>query len=271
MMKHVLTVLLLACFTIGQTPSDSPRPIPIAQGIDQGNDQANTQKAQNILDQAIQALGGDAYMKIQDVSQEGRTYSFYHGRPNSDGLQFWRFSKYPDKERVELTKQRDVVEIVNGDKGYEVTYRGPRPQDEKNLKDYLKRRQYSLAWVLRGWLKEPGVALFYEDQTVAEGKTVDQVTVMNAKNQGVTLFIDSDTHLPLKKSFTWRDPNDKERNVEEETYANYRPAQGVMTPYTVTRYYNGDMSNQTFLTSATYNQNLSDSLFDASVPIQRKK
>ncbi|HEY1462738.1 MAG TPA: hypothetical protein VGF44_04910 [Terriglobales bacterium] len=225
-------------------------------------DQQNANKAKSLIDQAIKALGGDAYLNIQDVTQEGRTYSFHMGRSNSAGLEFWRFYKYPDKDRYELTKQRDIVELFNGDKAIEITYKGARRQDAKDVADYQRRHQYALDWVLRHWLTEPGIAFFYENQTVAEGKTVDQVTVMNADNDGVTLYFDVDTHLPVKKSFSWRDPTDKQRNVEEESYDNYRPTQGIMTPYTVTRYYNGDMSNQRFLTSVQYNQNLNDSLFD---------
>ena len=37
--------------------------------------------------------------------------------------------KFPDKERSELTKKRDVVYIENGDQGYEVTYKGTTLQD----------------------------------------------------------------------------------------------------------------------------------------------
>jgi len=81
----------------------------------------------------------------------------------------------------------------------------------------------------------------------------------------VTIDIDSDTHLPLKKTFSWRDPTDKERNVEEELYDNYRPVQGIMTPFSVIRFYNGDMSNERFLTAVTYNQGLSDSKFEAQI------
>ena len=33
-------------------------------------------------------------------------------------------SQYPDKERRELTKQRDVIYIYDGDKGYEKTFKG---------------------------------------------------------------------------------------------------------------------------------------------------
>jgi hypothetical protein len=87
---------------------------------------------------------------------------------------------------------------------------------------------------------------------------------MNARNQGVTLFLDASTHLPVKKSFSWRDPTDKERNVEEEIYDGYRLVQGVMTPFSITRFYNGDMSNQRFLSSVIYNKGLEDSLFNVS-------
>ena len=65
---------------------------------------------------------------------------------------------------------------------------------------------------------------------------------MNAHNEGVTMYVDIDDHLPVKKSFSWRDTTDKERNIEDEVYDNYREVQGVMTPHTVTRFYNGEMS-----------------------------
>jgi len=265
-MKIFLTIiiLVLATLAIGQSEMAPPsQSIPV--------DQENVHEAKAVLDQTIQALGGQAYLNIQDISQEGRTYSFYHGRPNSVGVVFWRFYRFPDKDRIELTKQRDVVYVYNGDKGYEVTYKGSRPQDPKDLTDYLRRRHYSLDWVLRKWLNEPGVALFYEGQTVTEGKTVEQVTVMNAHNEGVTLYLDTSDHLPVKKTFSWRDPADQQRNVAEEVFDNYRVIQGIPTPYTVTRTFNGDMSNQRFTTSVTYNQGISDSQFSPDTPAGQKK
>ncbi len=244
--------------------SPTPQNIP--------TDQANSQKARQVLDQAIQALGGQAYLNIADMKSEGRGYSFHHGQPNSLGTLFWRLKKYPDKERIELTKKRDIIEIYNGDKGYEVTYKGVRTLDQKDELDaYLRRRHYSLDAVFRQWLNQPGLALFYEGQTVAAQKQVEQVTIMNAKNEGVTLFIDIMTHLPVKKSFSWRDPTDKERNVEEEIFDNYRPIQNVMTPFDTTRVFNGEMSAQSFLTNASYNQGLSDSLFDPQAANSSKR
>jgi len=135
----------------------------------------------------------------------------------------------------------------------------------------LRRRHFSLDWVLRKWLLEPGVALFYEGQTVAEEKPVEQVTVMNAHNEGVTIYVNVDDHLPVKKSFSWRDTTDKERNIEDEVYDNYREVQGIMTPHTVTRFYNGDMSSQRFVTKVGYNQGVSDSQFDPAAATPGKK
>ena len=266
-MKYAFIALLLTVLAFGQEPpssgtneSDSSAASP-AQSIP--TDQANAQKAKAVLDQVIQALGGQAYLSISDMKFEGRGYSFHHGQPNSLGTVFWRFRKFPDKDRAEFTKKRDIIQIYNGDKGYEITYKGVRPLDQKDeLEAYLRRRHYSLDMVLREWLNQPGVAFFYEGQTVAAQKQTEQVTVMNNKNEAVTLYVDILTHLPVKKSFSWRDPTDKQRNVEEEIFDNYRAIQNIMTPFDTTRLFNNEMSAQSFLTGASYNQGLSDSLFD---------
>jgi len=256
-MKVFLPWILLALGVLAQAQTPSASSIPV--------DQQNANKARALLQQMIQALGGSAYMNIQDTELQGRTYSFYHGRPSSYGVDFWLFSKYPDKERFELTKKRDVVEIFNGDKGYEITYKGTRAQDPKDLADVVRRRLYSLPWVLRKWMNDPGTALFYDGAAVAAEKPTEQVSLINNKNQGVTIYIDSSTHLPVKKSFSWRDPTDRQRNTEDEVYDNYRPVQGIMTPFSVSRYYNGDMSNQRFVNSVTYNEGVPDSKFEAQV------
>lgn len=271
-MRYALTLLCLASLLPAQTaPAGGANPASSSASNSATSqtstplsaDQQNIRKAKAILDAGIQALGGQAYLTWQEQSSEGRGYSFHHGEPNSLGTLFWRFREYPDKERVELTKQRDVAEIFVGSKGYEVTYKGVRDLDPKDeLQPYLRRHHYSLDLVLREWLKQPDAALFYEGQTVAAQKETDQVTIMNNKNEAVTLNFDINTHLPVKKSFSWRDPTDQQRNTEEEIYDNYRPIQGVMTPFDVTRMYNGEMAAQSFLTAASYNQPLADNLFD---------
>ncbi len=260
-MRLFLVILILSAGSAAQGAAPSTAVSPSSQSAPIA--QENAAKARALLDQAIQALGGQAYLDIQDMTQQGRTYSFHRGEATSAGVLFWRFVKFPDKERVEVTKQRDIAYVYNGDKGYEITFKGTAGIESKLLDDFLRRREHSLEWVLRRWIHEPGVALFYDGPAVAADKPADQVSVLNTKNDSVTLYLDSSTHLPIKKMFTWRDPTDNLRNTEEEIYDAYRPTQSIMTPYSITRFYNGEMSNQRFLNTVTYNNGLNESLFEA--------
>jgi len=268
-MKTLIITLLFSTLAVAQgvTPEQTTAP-PSAQGAPAPTtvptDQENARKARALLNQAIQALGGEAYLTFVDMTQQGRTYSFYHGQPNSAGILFWRFYKYPDKERVELTKQRDVAYVITGYKGYEITYKGTTSQDPKVLADSLRRRAHSIEWVLRKWLAEPNIALFYDGPAVAAEKPADQITIMR-QDDSVTIYLDSNTHLPVKRSFSWRDPTDKLRNTEDEVYDNYRPVGAIKTPFSITRFLNGDMSNQRFLNSVSFNTGLNDSIFEASI------
>ena len=149
-----------------------------------------------------------------------------------------------------------------GNKGYEITYKGPHPVEPKDLEDYLRRRHYSLETVLRTWVNDPTVVLLYDGNAIAAQHPAFQVTLVNDKNESVTLYFDVDTHLPVKKTFEWRDPVDKQKNLEEEVYENYRAVSGIMAPYNYTRFFNGDMSNQRFLNSVTINQALDPAMFD---------
>lgn len=280
--NRFLALFLLLATAAAQTAGSAAKPAASVED-------ENARKARSRIDESIEALGGQAYLTFHEKTQDGRYYTFHHGESNSAGTPFGLLSKYPDKDRLEIIHLRnyhilwwtvgnvpikdknDIVVIYNGDQGYEITYKGTRTLDANELADYLRRRRHSLDWVLRKWLAEPGVALFYEGPTVAEQKAVEQVTITNSRNETVTLFIDANTHLPVKKTFSWRDPTDRQRNVEDEVYDKYRAVQGIMTPFSVTRYYNGDMSYQRFLNSVTYNSGLSDSLFEASVSYDPNK
>jgi hypothetical protein len=270
-MKQFLPILILGCsvcspaWETSQSPAaqaapSTSQPAKLAPAI--SPDQENAGKAKATIEQAIQALGGQTYLTLRDREQQGRGYSFHHGRPNGSGGVFWSFSEFPDKERVELTKERDIAELYVGNKAWEITYKGPHPVEQKDLDDYLRRRRFSLDTVLRTWVNDPSVVLLFEGFAIAAQHPATQITLINAQNESVTLYFDSDTHLPVKKSFSWRDPTDRQKNVEEEVYENYRQVSGVMAPYNLTRYFNGDMTSQRFLNSVTINQGLDEAMFD---------
>jgi hypothetical protein len=240
-------------------------PFGLAALASQPGEDANARKGRELLQKMITKLGGEAYLSYRTFTQHGRSYAFYQGKPNSVGVEFWRFFKYPDKDRSELTKQRDVVYIVNGDKGYEITYKGTAAQEEPVLAETLRRRSHSLETVLRDWLKDPKTLVFYEGPATANQKLVDQVSVVNSANEQVTIAIDVNDTLPIRRVFTFRDPVDKLKDEDGELYANYRLVQGIMTPHSVTRTKNGDMTNQRFISEVQYNVPIADSMFDAAV------
>src|ERR1700756_5586520 len=146
-MKYLSLLLLLTTVLDVAGANRTARPPQAAQTSGSAataevpSGQENARKARALLDQAIQALGGPMYLNIRNKEEEGRTYSFFHGRPTSNGVLFWRFVQYPDKERVEVTKERDVAQVYFGDKGWEITYKGAHPMDQKDVTDYLRRRR----------------------------------------------------------------------------------------------------------------------------------
>src|SRR3974390_3474912 len=107
-MKHLLAILLLAATGAAQTmpaaPATSLQTLPGGLVINLSTAQMQepgVQRAVRLLDDMVKARGGPAWMNLQDVQQVGRTYSFYHGESSGAGAPFWRFWKWPDRERVE--------------------------------------------------------------------------------------------------------------------------------------------------------------------------
>src|SRR5215472_9415441 len=256
--------LFALCLCISLSAQQSPSP--------DVNAQSNQQKARAVLDRMIQALGGQAYLNLQDGQYEGRSGRFYHERSESSTV-FWRFWQWPDKERVELTKQRDVVQLTVGDKIYEVTFRGTRlidPTKDYDTQVYLERRRHALDIILRQWLNQPGTALFDEGPSLTENHSVERITIINSRNDAVTLAVDTDTHLPVKKSFVIRDPQGY-RDEIGEVYDNWKMVQGVNTPFNTLVTRNGELSRQYFLTSASYNNHPQSSLFEPGANFDIKK
>lgn len=271
-MNKVLSVLLLTCAcsvaqsnsapaAAGQSPATSS---PASSSNAANASEPTARKARQLLDQMIGALGGQAWLSYKTVEQQGRSYSFYHGKPTTAGTLYWRFYEYPDKERHELSKQRDVVYIYSGDKGYERTYKGTAAEDEKNVQETVRRRRHSLEVVVREWLNDPKSVLFYDGQSVADQQIVDVVTILNKDNEQLSIGIDIHTHLPINKRYSWRDA-DKYKVEDETTYGNYRKVQEIETPYTITNKRDGEISGQVFLTHVEYNATFAPGFFDAAV------
>src|SRR5438105_9671149 len=148
-----MRILAAIVLLVALVPCQAQAPAPALQKEDE-----RTRKAHALLDQMMATMGGQAWLTLRDSTWEGRTYGFSHGE-SGGGAPFWRSWKWPDKERIELTKQRDWIIIHDGDQGWEITFKGTAPEDPESLEPYRLRRPFSLEHVLREWLNQPSTVV----------------------------------------------------------------------------------------------------------------
>ncbi len=275
-----LLFLVLLCFSTPRLHAQASA-IPSAQaGPESQPASGELSKGRKKLDEMVQALGGDAWLNRQDWAFEGRAATFYKGMPHEDAPQFEEYYRAnPVGERVIIithsgifipTNHKDLAEVWTKDNGYEITYRGSHPLPAKDVADYMRRRAHSLETIVHDWLKRPDTLVTYEGTNMVERRLAEQISVITADNDAVTIELEEATHLPLSISFQWHDPVYKDLNHDEQQLDDYHPVQGIQTPYSVTYLHNGDMTQQRFFTKITYNQHLPADLFDPNRPLMKK-
>jgi len=233
--------------------------------------QKNAKQARAALDAMVEALGGPAWLNLKSQVRQGHVAAFYQGKPSGTTTDYWEYHVWPDHDRIELSKHRDVVEFFIGRAGTEVTYRGRTPLPQDIVDDYLRRRDHSIETAVKVWLKDPRTILVYEGQRMAERHLADQVTLISADNEAVTILMDTQTHLPMRRTFEWRDPVYKDKNLDAEEYDGYHTFEGLPTPFTITRFKNDDMTRQYFIDHVSYNQELPADLWSVDAAEKRIK
>src|SRR5437899_819585 len=167
------------------------------------------QLGKQLLDQMVEALGGQAWLDRKDMQVSGRTAAFYRGQPNGMVIEYTGWRRFPDatqkgaerigflsdKSMILPGKKIDIVQIWTDDNGYEVTYKGRTTLPKEQVEDYIRRRAHSIESVVRVWLKAPGVMVIAEGTTMVERRMADKVTVLSANNDAVTIELDATTHL----------------------------------------------------------------------------
>ena len=249
----------------------SAQSAPEAQGENRGR---------KLLDQMVTALGGEAWLNRVDWITYGKGATFYKGQANPYVSEFEEYTRaQPFGDRVVIvskmgvfipTSKRDIAEVWTADNGYEITFRGKKELPKDDVEDFQRRRRHKLEVVVKDWLHQPDVLVTYEGTSMVGRRLADKVSVLTASNDAVTIDLDESTHLPLSRTFEWRNATYRDHDVDEEQYDGYQPVQGIMTPLIITRLHNGDMVTQRFLTKVVYNSKLSADLFDPDRPLEKK-
>lgn len=214
----------------------------------------------------VQALGGERWLGMQNRFSEGRIAAFYQGKPTGATVLFWQWDT-PAVERVDLAEgkkdKHNWTQVFGGGQCWEITFRGKKPLDKDPCAAATRSRAHTIEEAVRVWMKDPSTILMYEGQSLAGAHLADQVTLLNTENDSITIRVDDGTHLPLSRSWTWRDPVYKDKDEDSEEYADYHVIDGLPTPFTITRTHNGDDTQQRFILKAGYNVTLPPNGFDA--------
>jgi outer membrane lipoprotein-sorting protein len=217
-------------------------------------------RARELLAKSIQALGGEAYLKMQDSHRMGRFYQFRKDQLKG-GAHFQLYQKFPGKARQELGKKGEEVIINDGDKGWKIDYKVVKEQTPQEIENYKINLMHNLDYILRFRLNEPGMRFRYVGKSRVDNTEIEGVQLLDKDNDKIKIYLDTATYLPFKMEFRSPavgifDPTDDER-----IFYNYHAVQGVQVPFSTVRYSNGFKASEFQVESVQVDLSLPDSLF----------
>ena len=254
-----LAIMAAAVLLVGISPAGAPE--ASAQDSVVLMPEQSAAKAKQLLQQAVDALGGTAYKNVRDVTCSGRLSQFGHSGELNGFERFMDYAVPPDKDRTENLPQRNIIQVFNGDKGWTLDRGGVSEAAATDIAHFQEDSQKDLDNILRHRIHEPGMIFRYGGPDIVDLQEADWVEMVDSDNRTVRLALARATHLPIRKVVETRDPSTRMKTEEIEYYSNYHPVDGVQTAFQITRDRNGLKVYQVFFDSCQYNTSVPDSLF----------
>jgi hypothetical protein len=241
------------------------------------------ERGKRIVNECLDALGGQRYLSMQNRVESGRAYSFY--RDKLTGLSIAKiYTRYDAdvqdtahqlavRERENFGKKQDYGVLFTQDDAWDITFRGARPLAADRFATYKESTLRDVFYILRVRLHEPGMLFESKGADVIENSPVEIVDITDADNRTTTVYFHQITKLPTRQVFYRRDPVTKDRDEEITRYSIYRDVGGgVQWPYTIERDRNGEKIYEIFSDSVEINNpKISDDLFELPSTIKRLK
>jgi hypothetical protein len=228
-------------------------------------------KGQQLIDQAVAALGGDRFLNMKNRVEKGRIYGFFHDQLSGLDVTTTYVEYLPTvppnglgiREREVLGKKQDYSYLFLPDQGWDITFRGARPIEDDAWSRYVRTNENDILYILKVRHNEPGLQFDYSGSEVMLSTHVEVVDITDAKDRTVRVYFDHNTMLPMRETFSWQDPQTREHNDEEIDYDKWRDAgDGIMWPFSVERQRNGYKTYQMFASHIEVNQQIPANAFE---------
>jgi len=227
------------------------------------------ERIKKLFQDAIQALGGETYLKVKDMVSDGN-YFMFDREGNSSGLiKYSDFTKLPDKSRFELGNRKKELDVTvfNLEKKSGWILEGQkdtRDATPEEMKEFQNSVKHSAEAIFRFRYQDPENKLFYLGP--AENPVqLEMVKMIDPVNDEVTIYFDRMSKLPAKLEYQVVDLKGIHYRVVDE-FSQWHMVQGVNTPMRIDSFRNGRQNSQQFLLKITYNTGLQDSFFSKPIP-----
>lgn len=218
-------------------------------------------KAKQLLQQTIEAMGGDAFLNVRDRTCTGRYSQFGHSGEMEGFERFQDYSEPPNMSRTENLPQRNIIEVYNTDKGWTLDRGGVAEAPTADVIRFQEGIKKDVGNILRRRVHEADMSFRYGGIDIVDLHEVDWVELIDSEDRTLRIAIDRSSHLPIRRDVEQRNPTTRATTKETDLYSNYHPIDGVQTPFQIERDRNGMKIYQVFFDSCQYNTGLPASLF----------
>src|SRR5579864_5842976 len=157
--------------------------------------ESHEDRGKRVVHEALEALGGDAYLKMEDRVENGRAYSFY--REQLSGLSLAKiYTRYlvpapgqlSVRERQAFGKGEYDVVLFTEMGAWELTFRGAKPLTDMRYAQYKDSMLRNVFYILRERLDEPGLTFYSQGADILQNVPVEIVDITDADNRSVTVY-----------------------------------------------------------------------------------
>jgi hypothetical protein len=257
----LLIILAVAVHAQTETPSPSP-----------------DDKAEKIVQKAIQAVGGEVYLKVQTVIGRGFFTEFKDGISGLP-IRFVDYIAYPDRERTEFSGGGNrIIQTNDKDQGwlFDAAAKTLKDQTAQQVEDFRNGMRTSMENLLRGWWRKDGATLTYVGRREA-GLARRNETVRLTYRDGFWIeyeFAASDgspAKVLYKRQRRNPDTELMEEIAEEDRLFKLLTVSGVAAPFVIDHFRNGVQTSRINYESIEFNKPLADSLFAKPANIKAVK